>query len=529
MPPPHIVLMVDDQQGFNIDLLHGIPYVVTLGGDHGGTQAGDWAVFVPLNTAGSCSGAAALTSNGGAIDTTFSFTAELSAASAVYALCLAHGPFGAGGVTDSDFDYHPHVTATLSFEPPSRPPPPSAPPPSPPPPVYGCTSSIGLNYAPSAVLDDGGCIILGCTDSRTSAYDPLANHDNGRCPIMHVGCTDSAAENYRAIANIDSGDCHYVGCMESAATNYDPVATLTGVCIDAVPGCMDTAAANYFPNANTQDDSCLYLGCADSTSVNFDPTATEDDHSCVQPAPGCTNTLAINYSPLYNVDDGTCIVLGCTDPTSPKYNPDATHSIPCGRRLLAAAAAALPASTANSSQGCCPLAAAANYAPGCMAACAPDFACCSFPVRGCRDPTAINYVDGATADDDANPCIPSVEGCVVSHNTLDFKPDANRMSTCVWAWNGCVDPSASNFVPLANVDDASCRYDVAGCADPSGANFDSTATVSVRCYYQYAGCVDPSAINFVPDATIALRSDCRFASYGCGIPQAILIKWCHCD
>ena len=84
---------MDDQNGFNLALLHDTSYEVSLSGDHAGTAAGDVAMFVPLDV-GSCSGASSLGSQyGGAIDDTFSFTVQLPATYSTYALCLAHQPF----------------------------------------------------------------------------------------------------------------------------------------------------------------------------------------------------------------------------------------------------------------------------------------------------------------------------------------------------------------------------------------------------------------------------------------------------
>ena len=61
--------------------------------------------------------------------------------------------------------------------------------------------------------------------------------------------------------------------------------------------------------------------------------------------------------------------------------------------------------------------------------------------------------------------------------------------------NGCTDPLASNFDPLANTDDSTCTYP--GCIDPLATNFDSTANLSDgSCTYtcQYNGFDDEITI-----------------------------------
>ena len=128
-------MAVDDQSGFAIKLLHDTNYVVALPGNHVLTAEGGIAIFASLSE-GSCSGAASEDwYYGGALEATYSFTVQLPASSPPYAIRLAHQAFsGVGGPTDGDFDYHPHVTASLAFEPPSLPttstPPPSLSPPS---------------------------------------------------------------------------------------------------------------------------------------------------------------------------------------------------------------------------------------------------------------------------------------------------------------------------------------------------------------------------------------------------------------
>ena len=66
---------------------------------------------------------------------------------------------------------------------------------------------------------------------------------------------------------------------------------------------------------------------------------------------------------------------------------------------------------------------------------------------------------------------------------------------CVFVWNGfiyisvvngCTDPLAFNFNPIANTDDGSCVY--AGCLDPNALNYDALATVDD------SSCVYPPAL-----------------------------------
>ena len=84
-----------------------------------------------------------------------------------------------------------------------------------------------------------------------------------------------------------------------------------------------------------------------------------------------------------------------------------------------------------------------------------DGSCISFVViRGCVDPTAINYDSSATDG----------EGVTCVHNQV----------------SGCTDPTATNYVPDANVNDGSCTFSVIGCMVPTALNYDSTATVNAN-------------------------------------------------
>jgi hypothetical protein len=68
----------------------------------------------------------------------------------------------------------------------------------------------------------------------------------------------------------------------------------------------------------------------------------------------------------------------------------------------------------------------------------------------------------------------------------------------ICATPGCMDPTASNYNPLANFDDGSCCVD--GCTDPTAANYDSGATCDDGSCCYVAGCMDPLACNYDPAA-----------------------------
>ena len=67
---------------------------------------------------------------------------------------------------------------------------------------------------------------------------------------------------------------------------------------------------------------------------------------------------------------------------------------------------------------------------------------------------------------------------------------------------GCTDPTAFNFSNLAIIDDGSCCY-VAGCTDPYSINYDSLACFDDgSCVDAILGCLNPTASNYNPTANV---------------------------
>lgn len=70
---------------------------------------------------------------------------------------------------------------------------------------------------------------------------------------------------------------------------------------------------------------------------------------------------------------------------------------------------------------------------------------------------------------------------------------------------GCTDPDATNFNPLATINDGTCEYaSIEGCTDPEALNYNPLATFDDgSCVYVgIPGCTDPAALNYNPLATV---------------------------
>jgi hypothetical protein len=81
---------------------------------------------------------------------------------------------------------------------------------------------------------------------------------------------------------------------------------------------------------------------------------------------------------------------------------------------------------------------------------------------------------------------------------------------------GCTDPEAYNYNPLAEVDNGSCYYPCpnCGCTDPLALNYDVTATEDDgSCIYPCndCGCTDPDALNYDPNA-LTDDGSCQYPS-----------------
>jgi hypothetical protein len=130
---------------------------------------------------------------------------------------------------------------------------------------------------------------------------------------------------------------------------------------------------------------------------------------------GCMDATACNYDASATCDDGSCdLPNGCDDPLYLEYDasvtcPDTNACITLIVNGCMDATACNYDSTANVDDGSCDL------------------------PNGCDDPLYLEYDASVTCPDNANACI-----------TLIVE--------------GCTDPAATNYNPLANVDDGSCEY-----------------------------------------------------------------------
>ena len=142
---------------------------------------------------------------------------------------------------------------------------------------------------------------------------------------------------------------------------------------------------------------------------------------------GCTDPTALNYDPTANTDDGSCYYCDITF-NAPIYQSNTSNTTCDGLIIVSATSSAIPI-TYNWSNG----------------------------VNG---PNNFNLCTGiytitATA----------ANGCSIS--------DTFTIGQIIY---GCMDPLASNYNPLANINDGSC-YFTYGCMDSLAINYNSLANI----------------------------------------------------
>jgi hypothetical protein len=389
--------------------------------------------------------------------------------------------------------------------------------------ITGCTDSLAANYVATANNNSGNCVYsrLGCTVSAgTLNYDSNATSLYG-CRYLVRGCTDSTAANYYGMANVASGTCEYYvgGCLAPAALNYNPNATRdNGSCIFRLEGCTDSRFTDFNAGATVmRTGGCVGIlvvpGCTSLNAINFDTRATSYDGSCIFAVFGCMNTTSSRYNPLATRDDGSCArsILGCTDSASACYNSRAT--IDNGGCFAAGCLAV---------RGCTDWS-ALNY----MSAATFNDGSCILNRVGCRDPMALNFDTRATVADGTR-CQYPLAGCMDSRaeNYVSWATGSAVPSTC--AVQGCTVSSALNYVSYATYSlpfgSTACAYPIAGCMHPNAINYNSLATVPlIACAFE--GCTDSFSPSYSANATVpvsgGVNGGCAVPIFGCTVPNAI--------
>ncbi|MBF25567.1 MAG: hypothetical protein CMP49_03505 [Flavobacteriales bacterium] len=155
------------------------------------------------------------------------------------------------------------------------------------------------------------------SDPDGDNFSTIFNYGNvedldSNSPCVYMGCMDVNAINYNENANVDNFSCIYYACDDNQALNFNPEGE---ECFDYFNN------QTFLPEPDGLDDCCDYLGCLDPYSVNYNSSATIEELVFVfqdgiyVPIPIIEDGDTIGY-------ENTCYdyVFGCMDPVAENYN-----------------------------------------------------------------------------------------------------------------------------------------------------------------------------------------------------------------
>ena len=308
--------------------------------------------------------------------------------------------------------------------------------------ILTVTDSVGCSITDTIILGT----ILGCTDTTALNYNWVANQDDGSCIAVISGCMDTLAINFDSTANVDDGSCCLIDQIVQLGQDIDGEAAYdqsgwsvslssdgNTVAIGAVANDGNGSNSGHVRVYNIGSDCA---GCMDPLALNYDSTVQYSDSSCIYPS-GCTDTLAYNYDSNAITDDGSCLYC------------DLSFSIIVSQ---------------NTSPSVC-----------------DGFVFVS-SVQSSNLPISYLWSNGSTQNNATNLCsgiytltLTDNVGCV-----LDTTFTIGQVIV-----PGCTDPLASNYNPLATIDDSSCVY-ATPCTKPTPNGLNATEITHNRAKVNWA-------------------------------------------
>ena len=265
--------------------------------------------------------------------------------------------------------------------------------------------------------------IPGCIDSTAFNFDPTANVDDGSCIPFIFGCTDNTASNYNSLANTDDGSCTYIS-----------TSTFIGLVVETVDnssGGFTNGEVTYRLYAELSDGIITQLNGDESNPVLVSTTTSffnQDLFGSVSNLQSDVNNGAFGFIPALQFD--TWVGLGDSYSSAPSTIGDLGFD----NNL----------SGSSWNFGGTPNSDASIFRTPDDPLCIPDANGLVLLGQFTTSGELSGYLNLEGQDAAGNPWIET--------NILFSSSSAQEDIP------GCIDSTAFNFDPTANVDDGSCEY-----------------------------------------------------------------------
>ena len=441
------------------------------------------------------------------------------------------------------------------------------------------------SYTDTIIITTGECNV-GCTDPTALNYNPWANIDDGTCQMPPANCASGQSnivvtvipDTYPGETSWEITDTNGTVLATSPPYQITGVPVITETCVpngtaivfNLMDGFGDGMAGTEY--GGVDGTVLVQTLCGDTIlailpgNANFgNDTTTQYTVTPCTPnvVLGCTTPGFTEYNPQANTDDGSCstpVVLGCTDITSPDYDSLANtmSTIPnCDYTLIITDGAQdgwfgswlgiLQDTTVLGPYTMGPSDGASNsytinlsssspveimfFTQGNSATTANQ---CGFYLIGPEGDTTLSGGTNSWTDPMlqfpyryngvpycGNYCTTGVLGCMDS-TALNYNPLANMSDVCIPIVLGCTNSLAFNYNPSANVDDSTCVAIVIGCMDTTAFNFNSSANTNDQssCIPVINGCMDDTMFNYNAAANTDDGS-CIPVIFGCTDSNAV--------
>jgi hypothetical protein len=415
--------------------------------------------------------------------------------------------------------------------------------------VSGCTDPTACNYDPAAAEDDGSCVYAPINDECYSAIEVIpdgrlyAGDNSFTCfDLTEMSCGNSPGTMPKDLWYSFEANGGQVEIETFAGSLSNTRIALFDICGGVEIGCNDDFAVG-------SQTAVISISCGQLTAGQTyyimvagygDLEGTFDISVSQGNAPGCTDPNAVNYDAQAGCNNNLCLFLndcgnlitsdgaginfqGYYDPSNWTINTMAgSGSVDIQPSQLI---------VYGSNNNVADVITSAQYIAIRDGFYAFDWFWTTAD-EVLYDPAL--YINGTpvqltnqfgTSPQSGTEQFFASAGTVIGFgiNSTDGAYGAARLEITNFFWPGdcfygCTDPSASNYDPLANVDNDSCI--LPGCTDANACNYDPSATLSNNsCIYPNA-CYLDCAGNCLNDTDGDLVCD-EFEVFGCGDPSAL--------